>query len=227
MQMRGELTRDTYNRMLNAASTASNQAAQADAQLINVTLIRNKVNNLAFPETDEDKAASLVLRQNIEDTLRKERQAGPMTEARRQEIVDNAIMWFGSSGNVGFWATIWGSGKDVPDMPLMAMTPEQERLATDKYKVIEGVRISEGMYNGIVRDMREKGVKQIHDSAVLTQFQLEGNAGRIRTLVDQNDPLKLKIDVPLDRYYAIQDAIRDSGSEGTDQQILDMYKKER
>ena len=223
MKMRGELTRDTYNRMLSAASSASNQAAQADAQLINVTLIRNKVNNLAFPETDEDKAASLVLRQSIEDTLRSARKEGPITEEKRQQIIDNAIISFGSSGDAGFWATMWGSGKEVPDLPLEAMTPEQRRKVTpaQQYKSIEGVKIPTAMYDAIRRDIMEKGLERPTNAAILTQFTSGATAVTIA------DTAGAKIEVPIDRYYALRDAIVRSGSQGTDQQILELYKKER
>ena len=230
MSMRGELTKDTYNRMLNSASTAANQAAQADAQLITATLINNKVDNLAFPKTDEDRAASLILRQNIEEMLRAERSSaagGVINEKRRQEIIDNAIISFGSSGDAGFWATMWGSGKEVPDLPLMAMTPQQKRKVHEEnqYMLIEGVKISRAMYDAIRRDLTERGVVRPTNAAVVTRFSLENGAGTSRVI--KNEKTGAVISVPLDRYYALRDEIRKDNSEGTDAEILAMYEAER
>lgn len=151
MKLRGSLTKETYNRMLTSVSGRANQAAHVDAQRINATLINNGLDALAFPKNDEDRAASLLLRQRIEDSLRTAREAGPIDEKRRQEIIDNAVMNFGSNTSDSWWDWLTGSDIVVRELPLAAMTTEQRGLVRQDqvFRNIRGLKIPMDKYEQI------------------------------------------------------------------------------
>lgn len=160
MRLRDSLTRDTYTRMLNAASSASNQSAQVDAQAINATLINNKMDSLAFPKGDKDKAASLLLRQRIEETLRDARQRGPVDDRMRQQIIDDAVMTFGSRDDRSWIEWLIRSGTQVKEAPIAGMTAEDRELMRTGGVVtrnIQGTQIPFKRYEQIVNDLIRRG----------------------------------------------------------------------
>lgn len=105
------------------------------------------------------------------------------------------------------------------------MTPEQERLVTDKFKSIEGVKIPNAMYSAIKRDIAERGMERPTDAAVVTAFTLPEGAGTTRTIT--NVDTGAVIAVPLDRYYALRDILRANNRNDSDASILKLYEKER
>lgn len=190
LDLRQSLTESTYRRMLNEVSTGANKAAQADAQLLQSSLIRNGLDSLAFPEKDAEKAARTLLFQAIEEDLAAERARGEVKPERRQEIIDRRMMEFGE--RPGSW--FWGSGKVAP-MPLAAMTPEQRRLMDAdlpsdpaaraamkqemgyEFIMAQGLRVPKSRYDAIVAALRQEGAI-VTPARIRAEYQLELDRAR-------------------------------------------------
>lgn len=104
--------------------------ATVDAQQVNRTLIDNGMTNLASADKgdEEDWKASVILRQNIQESIaiEQERLGRKMSDREKQPFIDRAILEMGKvkSKTMGIdWLS-----RD-PQMPIAAMTAEQQKNA--------------------------------------------------------------------------------------------------
>ena len=126
-QNKGKFTEGTWNSLMGKAGAASNAAARADADYITVRLDENGLKNLAFPKPkSKDEVDSLRLRLNIETTLKRMRERGPVDEDMMLKVVDQAIMNWGTIKYQG-----WFMDSVQVKKPTAAMTEvELSRLMT-------------------------------------------------------------------------------------------------
>jgi hypothetical protein len=175
-ERKGKFTEGTWNSLMGKANTASKEASSIDAQRINATLENNGFRDLAFPSNDDQRAQSLLLRQRIEDSLRQAREAGPVDDKRRQEIIDNAIMNFGEVSR-RTWDTLWFETYAVKPMPIAGMTEEQRRQVAESgtiYRNVRGTKIPFDRYEAIRQAIAAAG-KQATDENIRTVYEAEVN----------------------------------------------------
>jgi murein DD-endopeptidase MepM/ murein hydrolase activator NlpD len=173
---RGKFTEGTYNSLMGKASAASREAATIDKQHVDATLEMNGFRDLAFPSNDNQRAQSLLLRQRIEETLRRERQSGEVDDARRQQIIDNAIMNFGEATQ-RTWDTLWLQTYAVRPAPLESMTLEQREKVAESgtiYRNVRGTKIPMGKYETIRAKLVKEG-KAATDDAIRRVYEAGAN----------------------------------------------------
>jgi hypothetical protein len=104
--------------------------ATVDAQQVNRTLIDNGMTKLAAADKgdEEDWKASVILRQNIQESIaiEQERLGRKMSDREKQPFIDRAILEMGKVKSK-YMGIDWLS-KD-PQMPTAAMTAEQKKKA--------------------------------------------------------------------------------------------------
>jgi murein DD-endopeptidase MepM/ murein hydrolase activator NlpD len=150
-QHKGQFTEGTWNSLMGKAGAASNAAAKADADYITMRLAENGLKDLAFPK---DKSASQIdslrLRLNIETTLNRMRERGPVDDDMMRKVVDQAIMNWGTIRYQGWFGDSVDTKKPTAAMTEVElsrmMTPEDD---PSKYYGETSVRILDK--NGIAR----------------------------------------------------------------------------
>jgi murein DD-endopeptidase MepM/ murein hydrolase activator NlpD len=173
---KGKFTEGTWNSLMGKASAASKEASSVDAQHVNATLEMNGFRDLAFPSNDDQRAQSLLLRQRIEETLRRERQSGEVDDARRQQIIDNAIMNFGEVTERS-WMNLFFETYAVRPAPLESMTLEQREMVAQRgavYRNVRGTRILLGQYEAIRAAIIQAG-KAATDDAIRKVYEAGAN----------------------------------------------------
>ncbi len=117
---RGRMTRTTFNKLLGDLNEpAKMQEASVDADLVNATLVRNGLNDLAFPKYEDEKSASLLFRENVTQAISYEQmlKGRKLSREEKQAVVDNLLL------DRAF------SAKDGAQNVIAAMTPEQQGAA--------------------------------------------------------------------------------------------------
>jgi len=150
--------------------------ATVDAQQVNRTLIDNGMTNLAAADKGDAKdwQASVILRQNIQESIamEQERLGRKMSDREKQPFIDRAILEMGKvkSKTMGIdWLS-----RD-PQMPIAAMTAEQQKKA---YVEIAGKEIPLLQAQAEVMDIPDaevlKIVKAMQDAGVTrpTSFEI-------------------------------------------------------
>lgn len=126
-----KLTPETYRKLADTlAKPGAIMDATVDAQQVNRTLIDNGMTNLAAADKGDAKdwQASVILRQNIQESIamEQERLGRKMSDREKQPFIDRAILEMGKvkSKTMGIdWLS-----RD-PQMPIAAMTAEQQKKA--------------------------------------------------------------------------------------------------
>ena len=125
---RGRMTRTTFTKLLGDLNDPPKmQEASVDADLVNATLVRNGLNDIAFPRLDADKRASLLFRDNVTQAISYEQMltGRKLSREEKQAVVDNILL------DRAF------SNQDGAKTVIAAMTPEQQSKAyTDIIKRI-------------------------------------------------------------------------------------------
>jgi hypothetical protein len=173
---KGKFTEGTWNSLMGKASAASKEASSVDAQHINATLENNGFRDLAFPSNDDQRAQSLLLRQRIEETLRRERQSGEVDDARRQQIIDSAIMNFGEVTERS-WMNLFFETYAVRPAPLESMTLEQRGKVAESgtiYRNVRGTRIPMSQYEAIRATIIKAG-KAATDDEIRNVYEAGAN----------------------------------------------------
>ena len=117
---RGRMTRTTFTKLLGDLNDPPKmQEASVDADLVNATLVRNGLNDIAFPRLDPDKRASLLFRDNVTQAISYEqmRTGRKLSREEKQAVVDNLLL------DRAF------SNQDGAKTVIAAMTPEQQSKA--------------------------------------------------------------------------------------------------
>jgi hypothetical protein len=117
---RGRMTRTTFTKLLGDLNDPPKmQEASVDADLVNATLVRNGLNDLAFPKLDPDKRASLLFRDNVTQAISYEQMltGRKLSREEKQAVVDNLLL------DRAF------SNQDGAKTVIAAMTPEQQSKA--------------------------------------------------------------------------------------------------
>ena len=143
------MTRTTFNKMLGDLNDPMRlQKAIVDAELVNATLVRNGVTELAFPKSLEERSASLLFRDNVAEAIRfRQIQAGhELSEPEKRAVIDNLLLDRAFS-------------KAGASNVIAAMTPDQQTQA----------------YNQIVKTIPPDDERQIRE-ALRSMNQLETNA---------------------------------------------------
>jgi hypothetical protein len=172
-----KLTPETYRKLADTlAKPGAIMDATVDAQQVNRTLIDNGMTKLAAADKgdEEDWKASVILRQNIQESIamEQERLGRKMSDREKQPFIDRAILEMGKvkSKTMGIdWLS-----KD-PQMPIAAMTAEQQKKA---YVEIAGKEIPLLQAQAEVMDIPDaevlKIVKAMQDAGVTrpTSFEI-------------------------------------------------------
>ena len=117
---RGRMTRTTFTKLLGDLNDPPKmQEASVDADLVNATLVRNGLNDIAFPRLDPDKRASLLFRDNVTQAISYEQMltGRKLSREEKQAVVDNLLL------DRAF------SNQDGAKTVIAAMTPEQQSKA--------------------------------------------------------------------------------------------------
>ena len=117
---RGRMTRTTFTKLLGDLNDPPKmQEASVDADLVNATLVRNGLNDIAFPRLDADKRASLLFRDNVTQAISYEQMltGRKLSREEKQAVVDNILL------DRAF------SNQDGAKTVIAAMTPEQQSKA--------------------------------------------------------------------------------------------------
>ena len=117
---RGRMTRTTFTKLLGDLNDPPKmQEASVDADLVNATLVRNGLNDIAFPRLDADKRASLLFRDNVTQAISYEQMltGRKLSREEKQAVVDNLLL------DRAF------SNQDGAKTVIAAMTPEQQSKA--------------------------------------------------------------------------------------------------
>jgi len=117
---RGRMTRTTFTKLLGDLNDPPKmQEASVDADLVNATLVRNGLNDLAFPKLDPDKRASLLFRDNVTQAISYEQMltGRKLSREEKQAVIDNLLL------DRAF------SNQDGAKTVIAAMTPEQQSKA--------------------------------------------------------------------------------------------------
>ena len=117
---RGRMTRTTFTKLLGDLNDPPKmQEASVDADLVNATLVRNGLNDIAFPRLDADKRASLLFRDNVTQAISYEQMltGRKLSREEKQAVVDNLLLDRAFANQDG--------AKNV----IAAMTPEQQSKA--------------------------------------------------------------------------------------------------
>ena len=172
-----KLTPETYRKLADTlAKPGAIMDATVDAQQVNRTLIDNGMTNLAAADKGDAKdwQASVILRQNIQESIamEQERLGRKMSDREKQPFIDRAILEMGKvkSKTMGIdWLS-----RD-PQMPIAAMTAEQQKKA---YVEIAGKEIPLLQAQAEVMDIPDaevlKIVKAMQDAGVTrpTSFEI-------------------------------------------------------
>ena len=172
-----KLTPETYRKLADTlAKPGAIMDATVDAQQVNRTLIDNGLANLAAADKGDAKdwQASVILRQNIQESIamEQERLGRKMSDREKQPFIDRAILEMGKvkSKTMGIdWLS-----RD-PQMPIAAMTAEQQKKA---YVEIAGKEIPLLQAQAEVMDIPDaevlKIVKAMQDAGVTrpTSFEI-------------------------------------------------------
>jgi hypothetical protein len=172
-----KLTPETYRKLADTlAKPGAIMDATVDAQQVNRTLIDNGMTNLAAADKGnaKDWQASVILRQNIQESIamEQERLGRKMSDREKQPFIDRAILEMGKvkSKTMGIdWLS-----RD-PQMPIAAMTAEQQKKA---YVEIAGKEIPLLQAQAEVMDIPDaevlKIVKAMQDAGVTrpTSFEI-------------------------------------------------------
>ncbi len=92
---RGRMTRTTFNKLLGDLNEpAKMQEASVDADLVNATLVRNGLNDLAFPRREAQKSASLLFRDNVTQAISYEQMltGRKLSREEKQAVIDNLLL---------------------------------------------------------------------------------------------------------------------------------------
>jgi hypothetical protein len=172
-----KLTPETYRKLADTlAKPGAIMDATVDAQQVNRTLIDNGMTNLAAADKGnaKDWQASVILRQNIQESIamEQERLGRKMSDREKQPFIDRAILEMGKvkSKTMGIdWLS-----RD-PQMPIAAMTAEQQKKA---YVEIAGKEMPLLQAQAEVMDIPDaevlKIVKAMQDAGVTrpTSFEI-------------------------------------------------------
>jgi len=172
-----KLTPETYRKLADTlAKPGAIMDATVDAQQVNRTLIDNGMTNLAAADKGDAKdwQASVILRQNIQESIamEQERLGRKMSDREKQPFIDRAILEMGKvkSKTMGIdWLS-----RD-PQMPIAAMTAEQQKKA---YVEIAGKEMPLLQAQAEVMDIPDaevlKIVKAMQDAGVTrpTSFEI-------------------------------------------------------
>jgi hypothetical protein len=172
-----KLTPETRRKLFDTlAKPGAIMDATVDAQQVNRTLIDNGMTNLAAADKGnaKDWQASVILRQNIQESIamEQERLGRKMSDREKQPFIDRAILEMGKvkSKTMGIdWLS-----RD-PQMPIAAMTAEQQKKA---YVEIAGKEMPLLQAQAEVMDIPDaevlKIVKSMQDAGVTrpTSFEI-------------------------------------------------------
>lgn len=117
---RSRMTRTTFTKLLGDLNDPPKmQEASVDADLVNATLVRNGLDNIAFPRLDADKRASLLFRDNVTQAISYEQMltGRKLSREEKQAVVDNLLL------DRAF------ANQDGAKTVIAAMTPEQQSKA--------------------------------------------------------------------------------------------------
>lgn len=117
---RGRMTRTTFTKLLGDLNDPPKmQEASVDADLVNATLVRNGLRDLAFPRDQDEKSASLLFRDNVTQAISYEQMltGRKLSREEKQAVIDNLLLDRAFSQQ--------DAAKDV----IAAMTPEQQSKA--------------------------------------------------------------------------------------------------
>jgi hypothetical protein len=117
---RGRMTRTTFTKLLGDLNDPPKmQEASVDADLVNATLVRNGLNDLAFPRDQDEKSASLLFRDNVTQAISYEQMltGRKLSREEKQAVIDNLLL------DRAF------SKQDAAQNVIAAMTPEQQSKA--------------------------------------------------------------------------------------------------
>jgi hypothetical protein len=92
---RSRMTRTTFNKLLGDLNDPPKmQEASVDADLVNATLVRNGLNDLAFPRREEQKSASLLFRDNVTQAISYEQMltGRKLSREEKQAVIDNLLL---------------------------------------------------------------------------------------------------------------------------------------
>ena len=119
---RSQMTRTTFNKLLGDLNDPMRlQKAIVDAELVNATLVRNGLTELAFPKSLEERSASLLFRDNVTEAIRfRQTQAGhELSEPEKRAVIDNLLLDRAFS-------------KAGASNVIAAMTPDQQTKAYEQ-----------------------------------------------------------------------------------------------
>lgn len=92
---RSRMTRTTFTKLLGDLNDPPKmQEASVDADLVNATLVRNGLTDIAFPKRDDEKSASLLFRQNVTQAISYEQMliGRKLSREEKQAVVDNLLL---------------------------------------------------------------------------------------------------------------------------------------
>jgi len=92
---RGRMTRTTFTKLLGDLNDPPKmQEASVDADLVNATLVRNGLNDLAFPRQEAQKSASLLFRDNVTQAISYEQMltGRKLSREEKQAVIDNLLL---------------------------------------------------------------------------------------------------------------------------------------
>lgn len=119
---RSQMTRTTFTKLLGDLNDPMRlQKATVDADLVNATLVRNGLSELAFPKDIDQRSASLLFRDNVTEAIRfRQTQAGhELSEPEKRAVIDNLLLDRAFS-------------KAGASNVIAAMTPDQQTQAYEQ-----------------------------------------------------------------------------------------------
>jgi hypothetical protein len=122
MDNRSRMTRNTFTKLIGDLNDPPKmQEASVDADIINATLVRNGLTDIAFPHDQNERSASLLFRDNVTQAISfQQMQVGrKLSREEKQAVVDNLLLdrAFKAYGKTNV---------------IAAMTPEQQTKAYDE-----------------------------------------------------------------------------------------------
>ena len=92
---RGRMTRTTFTKLLGDLNDPPKmQEASVDADLVNATLVRNGLTDVAFPKREDEKSASLLFRDNVTQAISYEQMltGRKLSREEKQAVIDNLLL---------------------------------------------------------------------------------------------------------------------------------------
>ena len=92
---RGRMTRTTFTKLLGDLNDPPKmQEASVDADLVNATLVRNGLTDVAFPKHEDEKSASLLFRDNVTQAISYQQMltGRKLSREEKQAVIDNLLL---------------------------------------------------------------------------------------------------------------------------------------